>query len=82
MNNSELDNFQAKFLPLLNERMDVYLQQLNTRKTLHDSMSYSVDAGGKRIRPMIIMLVCDSFKKKIDQDVLDVCASLEFVHTY
>lgn len=63
MNNSELDNFQAKFLPLLNERMDVYLQQLNTRKTLHDSMSYSVDAGGKRIRPMIIMLVCDSFKK-------------------
>ena len=81
MNNSELDNFQAKFLPLLNERMDVYLQQLNTRKTLHDSMSYSVDAGGKRIRPMIIMLVCDSFKKKIDQDVLDVCASLEFVHT-
>ena len=82
MNNSELGNFQAKFLPLLNERMDVYLQQLNTRKTLHDSMSYSVDAGGKRIRPMIIMLVCDSFKKKIDQDVLDVCASLEFVHTY
>lgn len=82
MNNSELDNFQAKFLPLLNERMDVYLQQLNTRKTLHDSMSYSVDAGGKRIRPMIIMLVCDSFKKKIEQDVLDVCASLEFVHTY
>lgn len=64
MNNSELDNFQAEFLPLLNERMDVYLQQLNTRKTLHDSMSYSVDAGGKRIRPMIIMLVCDSFKKK------------------
>ena len=82
MNNSELDNFQAKFLPLLNERMDAYLQQLDTRKTLHDSMSYSVDAGGKRIRPMIIMLVCDSFKKKIDQDVLDVCASLEFVHTY
>ena len=82
MNNSELDNFQAEFLPLLNERMDVYLQQLNTRKTLHDSMAYSVDAGGKRIRPMIIMLVCDSFKKKIDQDVLDVCASLEFVHTY
>lgn len=64
MNNSELDNFQAEFLPLLNERMDVYLQQLNTRKTLRDSMSYSVDAGGKRIRPMIIMLVCDSFRKK------------------
>ena len=37
MNNSELDNFQAEFLPLLNERMDVYLQQLNTRKTLRDS---------------------------------------------
>ena len=82
MSSSDLRAFQDRFLPLLDSRMDVWLQQLNTRKTLHDAMAYSVDAGGKRIRPLIIMLVCDAFKRMIDQDVLDVCASLEFVHTY
>lgn len=79
---NDLKAFQDQYRPLLEQTMDQYLKDLNTRPLLRDAMVYSVDAGGKRIRPLIIMLVCDAFGREIDADVLACGSALEFIHTY
>ncbi len=69
-------------IPLLEQHMRHYLAQFTENKTLQAAMQYSLEAGGKRIRPLLIMLICQSLEKKIDTDVLSVAGSLEFLHTY
>lgn len=78
----QLATFQNKMIPLLEQHMRHYLAQFTENKTLQAAMQYSLEAGGKRIRPLLIMLICQSLEKKIDTDVLSVAGSLEFLHTY
>ncbi|MSE06229.1 polyprenyl synthetase family protein, partial [Lactobacillus salivarius] len=48
---SNLTEFEKISLPKLENEMDLYLNSLNSNQILKESMRYSVDAGGKRIRP-------------------------------
>lgn len=50
-------------------------------KVLYESMSYSVDAGGKRLRPYLCLLSYELFRNDIDR-VLPIAAALEMIHTY
>lgn len=78
----KLSDFQAKYLPQIETTMTTYLQSLASYPTLKAAMLYSVQAGGKRLRPCLILAVCDALGQKIDSNVLGVAASLEFIHTY
>lgn len=78
----QLATFQNKMIPLLEQHMWHYLAQFTENETLQAAMQYSLEAGGKRIRPLLILLICQSLGKKIDTDVLSVAGSLEFLHTY
>ncbi|MFT5140281.1 MAG: farnesyl diphosphate synthase [Rhodothermales bacterium] len=52
-----------------------------TPELLHDAMNYSVLAGGKRMRPMLVYAVCDALK--IDYRKLDgVACAIEIIHAY
>lgn len=82
MMKSELKYFQEQHLGHLNKYLEVYLSRLNGEQTLKDAMFYSVSAGGKRIRPMLILAICNEAKRKIDEDVYAVAGSLELLHTY
>lgn len=77
-----LTAFQAQYLPLLEQNMQSYLYNLNSYPILKEAMLYSVDAGGKRLRPLLVLAVCEALTRKIDESVLGVAASLEFIHTY
>jgi geranylgeranyl diphosphate synthase type II len=50
-------------------------------KLVYEAMSYSLSVGGKRIRPLLLMLsyglYCDRYS-----DVLEVAAAVEMIHTY
>ncbi|KRM86526.1 polyprenyl synthetase family protein [Liquorilactobacillus vini] len=74
--------FEKKYRPQLEQHLSEYLQNLTAQPYLLKAMTYSVMAGGKRIRPMMILAICQSFERKIDQAVLDVAGSLELLHTY
>ncbi len=50
-------------------------------ETILESMRYSVYAGGKRIRPVLMLAACEMFDSKID-DVLPFACALEMIHTY
>jgi geranylgeranyl diphosphate synthase type II len=50
-------------------------------ENLAKSMEYSLKAGGKRIRPLLLLLVCDHYK--ISREIsLPLALSIEYIHTY
>ncbi|MBR4720354.1 MAG: polyprenyl synthetase family protein [Clostridia bacterium] len=51
------------------------------QKRLYDAMEYSLFAGGKRLRPMIMMMTAKMLKKPIETVIPFACA-MEMIHTY
>jgi geranylgeranyl diphosphate synthase type II len=57
------------------------IQILQAPSVVKDAMQYSLEAGGKRIRPLLTFATIDAFKK--DASIgLDVAVSIEMIHTY
>jgi geranylgeranyl diphosphate synthase type II len=52
-----------------------------TPKTLHEAMSYSLMAGGKRLRPILVLAACEAVGGKAGAAIEAACA-LEMIHTY
>jgi Geranylgeranyl pyrophosphate synthase len=50
-------------------------------KKVYEAMSYSLNAGGKRIRPLLLILTYMLYKEDY-KEVLPVAAALEMIHTY
>ena len=50
-------------------------------ENLHKAMKYSVMAGGKRIRPVLMMAACETVGGEVDR-VVPVACSMEMIHTY
>jgi len=48
---------------------------------LKNSMLYSIEAGGKRIRPILMIASAEAFGGK-KEDVLPLAMALEMIHTY
>lgn len=47
---------------------------------LHQAMRYSLCAGGKRIRPVLLLAAAETFPSELDP--LPACVALECLHTY
>jgi len=50
-------------------------------QTIHDAMRYSLFAGGKRLRPILVMATYEGFGKD-PRDVVVIAAALEMIHTF
>ena len=48
---------------------------------LFEAMDYSLSAGGKRLRPVLLLAACDTMGGKLDEALPFACA-LEMIHTY
>jgi len=53
----------------------------NTPQIIKDAMAYSVNAGGKRVRPILLSATAEAFGLKTS-DVMPACAAIEMLHTY
>lgn len=61
--------------------MDALLPSADTRPTrLHQAMRYAVEAGGKRIRPTLVILASELFPSR--RDPLAAAVAVECLHTY
>ncbi|HEP1824448.1 TPA: polyprenyl synthetase family protein [Streptococcus suis] len=70
----------ASKLQRLEEAMaDFYQPQVAER--LNQSVIYSLQAGGKRIRPLLLLTILESFGMELKQAHYQVAACLEFIHT-
>ncbi|HEM5030072.1 TPA: polyprenyl synthetase family protein [Streptococcus suis] len=70
----------ASKLQRLEEAMaDFYQSQVAER--LNQSVLYSLQAGGKRIRPLLLLTILESFGMELKQAHYQVAACVELIHT-
>ncbi|MDW8799578.1 polyprenyl synthetase family protein [Clostridium sp. A1-XYC3] len=68
---SEIDNWLGKY----------FEEKGSYNKKLYESMAYSINAGGKRIRPLLFMLTYMLYKEDY-REVLPISGAIEMIHTY
>ncbi|WP_343063187.1 polyprenyl synthetase family protein [Halobacillus locisalis] len=66
---------------LINEQLETYVRDYSQPGRLQDAMLYSIKAGGKRLRPILLMATADAFGAKPEK-TMAVAAALEMIHTY
>ncbi|GGG18174.1 farnesyl diphosphate synthase [Lysinibacillus alkalisoli] len=76
-----LQSFMTQHIPMIEETMYGEVKRLDIPKNLKEAMLYSLEAGGKRVRPLFVLAVLDLFNKTYKTGYT-VGAALEMVHTY
>jgi geranylgeranyl diphosphate synthase type II len=68
---------------VVNQKIDILLKNTNNKyiNYLIDSMKYSVNAGGKRVRPFLVSSFCEMFGGNIEE-AYDFSVAIELIHTY
>ncbi len=67
---------------LVEKNLSKYISKINNApKILTDAMDYSLQAGGKRVRPILLMATAEAFGKKAT-DVMPAACAVEMLHTY
>lgn len=59
-----------------------FLEKTSQSEILFDSMVYSLDAGGKRFRPLLLLATVDFFGQTLENSHYEIAAALEMIHTY
>lgn len=81
----ETDSLEALLSPLksrIEERLAHYLQLPDEcPPRLQQAMRYSLLAGGKRLRPLLVLLACEACGGRSNEALPAACA-IEMVHTY
>ncbi|MDY7223334.1 polyprenyl synthetase family protein [Halalkalibacterium halodurans] len=77
----QLLQFLDEIKDIIEERMPAHIERLNSPDMLKKSMLYSLKAGGKRIRPALLLATMKSFQKDISQGI-DLACAIEMIHTY
>lgn len=72
----------AEYLSLVEGVLSAQLASLGyIPERLFEAMDYSLSAGGKRLRPVLLLASCDALGGSLDEALPFACA-LEMIHTY
>jgi geranylgeranyl diphosphate synthase type II len=72
----------AEFRKIVEAGFERYLAPSHDRPArLRESMRYSVEAGGKRLRPVMVLLACEACGGD-PTDAIPAAVAVEFIHTY
>jgi len=74
-------DFLAKQAVFINQQIK-RLTPKGVPEKLFDAMSYSLNAGGKRLRPILILESAKAVGKESIDDIVDIAVASEFIHTY
>ena len=79
----QLASQKTTLLKPLKKNFEIFLQKniflLGNQSKLCDACEYALMNGGKRVRPLIVMMVANAIGKK--WNVLEACLSVEYFHT-
>jgi geranylgeranyl diphosphate synthase type II len=76
-----LDTFSTEYKQLLEGELRKLVNHLDAPKIIKESMLYSLEAGGKRIRPLLLFATLDAFGLEPIRG-LQTAAAIEMIHTY
>lgn len=74
------DNFKNEYINDF-ERYLLKHIEMHSNTELENAMNYSLDANGKRLRPLLLLAVLESFKVPV-KNGFPAGAALEMIHTY
>lgn len=67
---------------LIDQALYEHLKHLEVPERLKESMLFSIEAGGKRLRPILLIASYQAFGNDGNEKVLSTACALEMVHTY
>lgn len=76
-----LNDFLHSRRKIIEDQLPPYIHELKAPETIKQSMLYSLEAGGKRLRPILVLATMNDYKKDESIGVAVACA-IEMVHTY
>lgn len=77
----KLDGFLKSRKTVIEERLPMYIKDLRAPSILKESMLYSLEAGGKRLRPILVLALLHAYGKDEEAGIPVGCA-VEMIHTY
>lgn len=82
MENLNLEEYMARMAGLINSGLAGLLAaESEYPQSLHKAMHYSLFAGGKRVRPVLVLAACEAVGGRLE-DALNTACAIECVHTY
>lgn len=76
-----LQQFIKQQVPNIESHMYNLVKEIQGPQVLKESMLYSLEAGGKRIRPLFVAAVCEMFNQP-QNAMYTVGSAIEIIHTY
>ncbi|WP_291941169.1 polyprenyl synthetase family protein [Cetobacterium sp.] len=76
-----LKNYLKTKRELVDSNIEYHLNKLEYPNVIAEGMRYSVLNGGKRLRPILLLMVLELFDKKIDLG-LPIAIAIEMIHSY
>ena len=76
-----MNNQLTNYIDLINNRLIEIVKKFTVSQILQDSILYSITAGGKRLRPLIVLSILADLEKDIPKGLDSACA-IEMIHTY
>ncbi|MEE3605662.1 farnesyl diphosphate synthase [Bacillus altitudinis] len=78
---SNLNEFLTTRKQSIEDYLFTYVQELSIPEDLKSSMLYSLKAGGKRLRPVLVLALLNAYGKG-EEDGIPVGCAVEMIHTY
>lgn len=82
-----MNEFKEKFAEYISyaeksiSEYNIHTPETEPQKNLVDAMNYSLEAGGKRIRPVLVYAFCEAMGKDYRKAKAPACA-IEMIHTF
>lgn len=78
----DLKVYLKEKIALVDAALEKYLPKEEERpQSLHQAMRYSIFAGGKRVRPVLMLAACEAVGGAVENAMPAACA-MEMIHTY
>lgn len=76
-----LQAFIQTNLPIIEQNLHELIDEIKAPQKLKEAMAYSLQAGGKRIRPLYTLAVLEELNVK-NEDASIIASTIEMIHTY
>ncbi len=74
--------FKATWTPIIDSYLADHLKSEVNDTKISQIMSYSVMAGGKRLRPLLFLATLDAINSQINAEEIRIACGIELIHTY
>ncbi len=81
--NSEINSLLSEKVQFVNNTLSRLIdKQTDISGNLKEAISYTLEAGGKRVRSVLVLWCCELISGKINYNAEITAAAIEMVHTY